>query len=66
MSMFEIALKPSEWAQMIQNEVSNMVGVYNLVDGIYQVQQFKEGDAIASSIFPKLRLTAAEILTVTE
>jgi hypothetical protein len=53
------------------------VSVYVLVDGVYQLQQFR-GDAdsgcvtaleelaIASSIFPELRLTATEILTVAE
>jgi Uma2 family endonuclease len=41
-----------------------MVSVYDLVDGVYQVQQFKEGDAIASKTFPELRLMAAEILTM--
>jgi Uma2 family endonuclease len=41
-----------------------MVSVYELVDGVYQVQQFKEGDAIASSTFPELGLMAAEILTM--
>jgi Uma2 family endonuclease len=41
-----------------------MVSVYELVDGIYQVRQFKEGDAIASTTFSNLRLTASEILIV--
>ncbi|MGA7933091.1 MAG: Uma2 family endonuclease [Kovacikia sp.] len=42
------------------------VSVYVLVDEVYQLRQFRAGDAIASSIFPELRLTAAEILTVVE
>jgi Uma2 family endonuclease len=43
-----------------------MVSVYELVDGIYQVQQFRAGEAIASAIFPELKLTVAEILAVAE
>ncbi|MGB7416598.1 MAG: Uma2 family endonuclease [Thermosynechococcaceae cyanobacterium] len=42
------------------------VSVYRLIDGVYQLQQFREGDAISSSIFPELELVAAEILTVAE
>ena len=42
------------------------VSVYVLVDGVYQVRQFRAGDVIASLIFPDLRLTAAEILMVME
>jgi Uma2 family endonuclease len=42
------------------------VSVYVLVDGVYQMQQFRDGDEIVSSIFSELRLTAAEILTVVE
>jgi Uma2 family endonuclease len=40
------------------------VSVYTLVDGVYQVRQFRAGDAIVSAIFPELSLSAAEILTV--
>jgi Uma2 family endonuclease len=55
-----------------------MIQAYVLVDGVYQVRQFRTGDAdsgcvtalkelaIASVIFSDLRLTAAEILTVGE
>jgi Uma2 family endonuclease len=54
------------------------VSVYVLVDGVYQLRQFRDGDGdsgcvtaleelvIASATFPELRLTAAEILTVVE
>jgi hypothetical protein len=48
------------------------VSVYVLVDGVYQLRQFRAGDAdsgceaITSATFPELRLTAAEILTVAE
>jgi Uma2 family endonuclease len=43
-----------------------MVSVYGLVDGVYQVRQFRAGEAIASAVFPALRLTVAEILAVAE
>ncbi|NJN39395.1 MAG: Uma2 family endonuclease [Acaryochloridaceae cyanobacterium CSU_3_4] len=50
------------------------VSVYQLVDGVYQMRQFRKGDAmtsgrsetIASALFPELRLMAAEILTVVD
>lgn len=42
------------------------VSVYRLVDGRYQLQQFREDDEITSFIFPELRLMAAEILIVIE
>ncbi len=40
------------------------VSVYVWVDGVYQGQQFRGQDAIASSIFPELELRANEVLTV--
>ncbi len=43
-----------------------MVSVYGLVDGVYQVRQFRVEEAIASAIFPELRLTVADILAVAE
>jgi Uma2 family endonuclease len=42
------------------------VSVYTLVDGVYQLEQFRAGDAIVSAIFPELRLMTTEILTVSE
>jgi Uma2 family endonuclease len=42
------------------------VSVYMLVDGVYQLRQFRAGDVIVSSIFPELKLTSAEILMVGE
>lgn len=42
------------------------VSVFTPVEGAYQMQQFRNQDAIASSIFPALELTAAEILAVAE
>lgn len=42
------------------------VSVYRLVDGLYQLQQFREDDELKSSIFPELGLIAAEVLTVAE
>ena len=35
--------------------------VYQLVDGEYQVQQFRGGDRIASAAFPELNLTAEQV-----
>ncbi|NJL35499.1 MAG: Uma2 family endonuclease [Leptolyngbyaceae cyanobacterium RM2_2_4] len=38
--------------------------VYQLVDGEYQGQQFREGDRIISSAFPELNLTAEQVFAV--
>jgi Uma2 family endonuclease len=38
------------------------VSVYSLVDGVYQVRQFREGDLVVSPTFPDLQLTADQIL----
>lgn len=35
--------------------------IYQLIDGEYQVQQFRENDQIKSAIFPELNLTANQI-----
>jgi Uma2 family endonuclease len=35
--------------------------VYQLVDGEYQVQQFRGGDRIVSATFPELSLTAEQV-----
>jgi Uma2 family endonuclease len=40
------------------------VSVFELVDGVYQMQQFRTGEAIVSAIFPELGLATGEILTV--
>jgi Uma2 family endonuclease len=37
------------------------ISIYSLVDGEYQVQQFRDNQAIHSPTFPELNLTAAEI-----
>jgi Uma2 family endonuclease len=42
------------------------VSVYSLVEGEYQLQQFRGEEAIASAIFPELNLIAETILTVGE
>jgi Uma2 family endonuclease len=39
------------------------VFVYPLVDGEYQVRQFRRNDSIQSSIFPELNLTIDQIFT---
>ena len=38
------------------------VSVYTLINGEYQLQQFRGGDRILSMTFPELTVTAAEIL----
>jgi Uma2 family endonuclease len=38
------------------------VSVYSLVEGEYQVEQFRGGDRIVSAVFPELQLTAHQIL----
>lgn len=37
--------------------------VYHLVDGAYQVQQFRGDDRIVSAIFPELNLTVNQIFS---
>jgi Uma2 family endonuclease len=37
------------------------VSIYQLVDGEYQVQQFRGGDRIISAAFPDLQLTAEQV-----
>jgi Uma2 family endonuclease len=37
------------------------LSVYQLVDGEYQVQQFRDADPISSVAFPELKLTAAQV-----
>ncbi|MEQ8756319.1 MAG: Uma2 family endonuclease [Coleofasciculus sp. G1-WW12-02] len=37
--------------------------VYQLVDGVYQVQQFRGDDRIVSAIFPELNLTVNQIFS---
>jgi Uma2 family endonuclease len=38
-----------------------MLSVYRLIDGEYQVQQFRDTDRIISVAFPELTLTAAQV-----
>jgi Uma2 family endonuclease len=42
------------------------VSVFELVDGVYQMRQFRGEDLMSSAIFPELRLAVAEILAVAE
>ncbi len=42
------------------------LSVYQLVDGEYQVQQFRGDQPIISTAFPELKLTAQEIFAVTD
>lgn len=37
------------------------LSVYQLIDGEYQVEQFRDGERIISSAFPELKLTAGQV-----
>ncbi len=37
------------------------LSVYQLIDGEYQVKQFRDGERIISSAFPELKLTAGQV-----
>lgn len=37
--------------------------IYSLINGVYQVKQFREGERIESPTFPELNLTAQQIFT---
>jgi Uma2 family endonuclease len=37
------------------------LSVYQLIDGEYQVQQFRDQDRIISAAFPDMTLTAAQV-----
>jgi Uma2 family endonuclease len=45
----------------IGNPKQPTLSPYTLVDGEYQVQQFREHDRIESPTFPELKLTARQI-----
>lgn len=40
------------------------ISIYQLVDDEYQVQQFRNNDALISSVFPDLNLTAQQIFDI--
>ena len=47
--------------RFIGNPKQPTISVYNLVEGEYQVNQFRENDLIKSVVFPELNLTAEQI-----
>lgn len=47
--------------RFIGNPKQPTISIYQLVEGEYQVSQFRESDHIISSTFPELNLTAQEI-----
>jgi Uma2 family endonuclease len=47
--------------QFIGNPKQPTFSVYTLVDGEYEVQRFKQGDRIISSVFPELNLTVDQV-----
>ena len=48
----------------IGNPKQPTISIYQLVDEEYQLQQFRGGDILISSIFPDLNLTAQQIFDV--
>lgn len=47
--------------QFIGNPKQPTFSVYNLVDGEYEVQRFRMGDRIISTVFPELNLTVDQV-----
>ena len=47
--------------RFIGNPKQSTISVYQLVDGEYQVSQFRKGDRILSSAFPELNLTVEQV-----
>ncbi|NQE33405.1 hypothetical protein E5S67_01124 [Microcoleus sp. IPMA8] len=47
--------------RFIGNPKQPTVSIYQLVEGEYQVSQFRESDTIISSAFPKLNLTVEQV-----
>jgi Uma2 family endonuclease len=47
----------------IVDPLQQIVTVLTLVSGLYEVQEFRGGDRLSSTIFPELMLTAAQILS---
>lgn len=45
----------------IGNPKQPTISIYQLVDGEYQLNQFRENDKICSTVFPNLNLTASSI-----
>ncbi len=45
----------------IGNPKQQIISIYQLVDGEYQVNQFRNNDSIISSVFPSLNLTPQQI-----
>jgi len=49
--------------RFIGNSKQPSVSIYQLVDGEYQVSQFREGDTIISSAFGELNLTVEQVFS---
>ncbi|MCC5640834.1 Uma2 family endonuclease [Nostoc sp. CHAB 5844] len=47
--------------KFIGNPKQPTISIYSLVEGEYQVKQFRNGDRIESQVFPDLNLTAEQI-----
>jgi Uma2 family endonuclease len=48
----------------IGNPKKPTISIYNIIDGEYQLQQFRENEVIKSQMFPGLKLTANQIFEV--
>lgn len=48
--------------RFIGNPKSPTISVYNIIDGEYEVKQFRDDERVESLAFPELQLTAAQIL----
>ncbi len=42
------------------------LSIYNLIDGEYQLQQFREDEKLISATFPELNLTANQVFSIAE
>lgn len=47
--------------RFIGNPKSPTISVYNIIDGEYEVKQFRDDERVESLAFPELQLTAAQI-----
>ncbi len=50
----------------IGNPKQPTISIYQLVDGEYQVSQFRNNDYLSSSVFPELSLTAQQIFQTSD
>ncbi|MFW6296283.1 MAG: hypothetical protein ACOC04_03730 [Halothece sp.] len=51
---------------MVTRNHQQYLSIYELIDGEYQVHQFRENEVIVSSTFPNLKLSANQIFQAGE